>query len=130
MPKRRISVVIADDNDMMRSILRGMLRGEEYDVIGEASNGVAAVDLVGRLKPDVVCMDVVMPEKNGIEALCEIKASQPTVEVIMVTSNSDPETVQESIQNGACGFIIKPFNSARVLYTLEKIGARLRQKKP
>ena len=129
MPKRRISVVIADDNDMMRSILRGMLRGEEYDVIGEASNGVAAVDLVGRLKPDVVCMDVVMPEKNGIEALCEIKASQPTVEVIMVTSNSDPETVQESIQNGACGFIIKPFNSARVLDTLEKIGARLRQKK-
>lgn len=129
MPKRRISVVIADDNDMMRSILRGMLRGEEYDVIGEASNGVAAVDLVARLKPDVVCMDVVMPEKNGIEALCEIKASQPTVEVIMVTSNSDPETVQESIQNGACGFIIKPFNSARVLDTLEKIGARLRQRK-
>ena len=69
-----------------------MLRGEEYDVIGEASNGVAA-DLVGRLKPDVVCMDVVMPEKNGIEAPCEIKASQPTVEVIMVTSNLDPETV-------------------------------------
>jgi len=73
--------------------------------------------------------NIAAANKNGIEALCEIKASQPTVEVIMVTSNSDPETVQESIQNGACGFIIKPFNSARVLDTLEKIGARLRQKK-
>ncbi len=129
MTKRRISIVIADDNDMMRSILRGMLRGEEYDVIGEARNGVAAVDMVGRLKPDIVCMDVMMPEKNGIEALCEIKAAQPEVEVIMVTSNSDPETVQESIQNGACGFIIKPFNAARVLDTLAKVGSRILQKK-
>lgn len=129
MTKRRISIVIADDNDMMRSILRGMLRGEEYDVIGEARNGVAAVEMVGRLKPDIVCMDVMMPEKNGIEALCEIKAALPGVEVIMVTSNSDPETVQESIQNGACGFIIKPFNAARVLDTLAKVGSRILQKK-
>lgn len=130
MSKKRLSVIIADDNDMMRGILRGMLRGEEYDVIGEARNGLAAVDMVERLKPDIVCMDVVMPEKNGVEALGEIKAKLPEIEVIMVTSNSDPETVQESIQNGASGFIIKPFNAARVLDTLEKIGARIRQRKP
>lgn len=130
MSKRRLSIVIADDNDMMRSILRGLLRGEEYDVIGEARNGAAAVDIVKRQKPDIVCMDVLMPEMNGIEALCEIKASLPEIEVIMVTSNSDPETVQESIQNGASGFIIKPFNAARVLDTLEKVGGRIRQKKP
>jgi two-component system chemotaxis response regulator CheY len=130
MSQRRLSVIIADDNDMMRSILRGMLRGEEYDVVGEARNGLHAVDMVERLKPDIVCMDVVMPEKNGVEALCEIKAKLPETEVIMVTSNSDPETVQESIQNGASGFIIKPFNAARVLDTLEKIGGRIRQRKP
>lgn len=130
MTKQRISIVIADDNDMMRSILRGMLRGEAYDVIGEARNGLAAVEVVGRLKPDIVCMDVMMPEKNGIEALCEIKATQPEIEIIMVTSNSDPETVQESIQNGACGFIIKPFNAARVLDTLAKVSGRILQKKP
>jgi len=129
MAKRRISIVIADDNDMMRSILRGMLRGEEYDVVGEARNGQAAVEISGRLKPDVICMDVMMPEKNGIEALCEIKTAQPEVEVIMVTSNSDPETVQESIQNGASGFIIKPFNAARVLDTLAKVSNRILQKK-
>ncbi|TXG98971.1 MAG: response regulator transcription factor, partial [Rhodocyclaceae bacterium] len=103
MSKKRLSVIIADDNDMMRGILRGMLRGEEYDVIGEARNGLAAVDMVERLKPDIVCMDVVMPEKNGVEALGEIKAKLPESEVIMVTGNSDPETVQESIQNGASG---------------------------
>lgn len=129
MAKQRISVVIADDNDMMRGVLRAMLRGEEYDVIGEASNGVLAVDIAERLKPDIVCLDVVMPEKNGIEALCEIKATLPEIEVVMVTGNSDPATVQESIQNGASGFIIKPFNAARVLDTLARVGTRIRQRK-
>lgn len=129
MNRKRISIVIAEDNDMMRSLLRAMLRGEEYDVVGEARNGIAAVDMVNRLKPDIVCMDVIMPEKNGIEALSEIKAALPETEVIMVTGNSDPETVQESIQNGASGFIIKPFNAARVLDTLSKVGSRIRQKK-
>ena len=129
MAKQRISVVIADDNDMMRGVLRAMLRGEEYDVIGEASNGVLAVDIAERLKPDIVCLDVMMPEKNGIEALCEIKATQPEIEVVMVTGNSDPATVQESIQNGASGFIIKPFNASRVLDTLARVGTRIRQRK-
>ena len=124
MNKRRISIIIADDNDMMRSILRGMLRGEEYDVIGEARNGLTAVEMAERLKPDIICMDVMMPEKNGIEALVEIKRANPEIEIIMVTGNSDPETVQESIQNGACGFIIKPFNAARVLDTLQKLSQR------
>ena len=129
MAKQRISVVIADDNDMMRSILRAMLRGEGYDVIGEARNGVQAVELAGRLKPVIVCLDVMMPEKNGIDALCEIKATLPETEVVMVASNSDPATVQESIQNGASGFIIKPFNAARVLDTLARVGTRIRQRK-
>ena len=129
MTKQRISIVIADDNDVMRSVLRAMLRGEEYDVIGEASNGVVAVDLTGRLKPDIVCLDVMMPEKNGIEALCEIKSTLPDTEVVMVTSSSDPATVQESIQNGASGYIIKPFNAARVLDTLARVATRIRQRK-
>ncbi len=128
MTMKRISIVIVDDNDMMRAILRGMLRGDEYEVIGEARNGIIAVDMAERLKPDIVCLDVVMPEKNGLEALCEIKVARPETEVVMITSNADPETVQESIQNGASGFIIKPFNAARVLNTLEKVTGRIRQR--
>lgn len=124
MPKKRATVVIVDDNDMMRTILRGILRGEEYDVVGEARNGAMAVELADRLKPDIVCMDVLMPEKNGIEALVEIKSARPETDVVMITGNADPETVQEAIQNGASGFIIKPFNAARVLDTLEKATSR------
>ena len=127
MTKKRISIVIVDDNDMMRSILRSMLRGDVFEVIGEARNGVLAVEMAGRLKPDIVCLDVIMPEKNGLDALCEIKVARPETEVVMITSNADPETVQESIQNGASGFIIKPFNAARVLDTLEKVALRIRQ---
>ena len=119
--------MIVDDNDMMRSILRAMLRGEEYEVVGEARNGNVAVEMSERLKPQIVCMDVMMPEKNGIDALCEIKAARPETAVVMITSNADPDTVQESIQNGASGFIVKPFNAARVLDTLEKVAARRRK---
>lgn len=129
MLKTRTTVMIVDDNDMMRSILRAMLRGEEYEVVGEARNGSVAVDMAERLKPQIICMDVMMPEKNGIDALCEIRATRPDTAVIMITSNADPDTVQESIQNGASGFIVKPFNAARVLDTLEKVASRLRQAK-
>ena len=124
MSKKRFTVVIVDDNDMMRSILRAMLRGDDYEVVGEARNGTQAVEITERMKPDIVCMDVVMPEKDGLEALCEIKAARPETKIVMITSNSDPDTVQESIQNGASGFIIKPFNAARVLDTLEKVSEK------
>ncbi len=127
MINKRLSVAIVDDNDMMRAILRGMLRGEGFDVVGEARNGTLAVDLAERLKPDIICMDVMMPEKNGLEAMAEIKAARPETQIVMITSNADPETVQDAIQNGAAGFIIKPFNAARVLDTLEKVAARLRK---
>lgn len=125
MAKKRVSILIVEDNDMMRTILRSILRGEEYDVVGEARNGVIGVEMAGRLKPDIVCMDVVMPEKNGLEAMSEIKAARPETEIVMITSNTDPDTVQESIMNGASGFIVKPFNAAKVLDTLAKVSSRL-----
>lgn len=125
---KRSTVIIVDDNDMMRSILRSMLRGEQFEVIGEARTGVAAVDMADRLKPDIICLDVMMPEKNGIDALCEIKVARPETEVVMITSSADPETVQQAIQNGASGYIVKPFNAAKVLDTLAHINARKHQK--
>jgi two-component system chemotaxis response regulator CheY len=113
--------MIVDDNDMMRSILRGILRGEAYDVVGEARNGVQAVEIAERTKPDILCLDVMMPEKDGLEALLEIKAARPEVQVVMITSSADPMTVQGAIQNGASAFIVKPFNAAKVLGTLAKL---------
>lgn len=128
MSKKQASVVIVDDNDMMRTILRSILRGEEYNVIGEARNGAQAVEMVERMQPDIVCMDVMMPEKNGIEAMVEIKHKFPETQFIMITGSADPETVQDAISNGASGFIVKPFNAARVLDALQKISGRLKQK--
>ena len=129
MSKKRPSVLIVDDNDIMRSVLRGILRSHEYNVVGEARNDNAAVDMAERLKPDIICLDVLMPEKNGLEALIEIKAARPEVHIVMVTGNADPDTVQESIMNGAAGFIVKPFNAARVLDTLDRVSGQRREGK-
>jgi two-component system chemotaxis response regulator CheY len=112
----------------MRSILRGMLRGDEYEVIGEARNGMVAVEIAERLTPDIICMDIVMPEKDGLTALSEIKTANPKIEIVMITSNTEPETVREAIQNGASGFIVKPFNTARVLDTIEKVAGKIRKR--
>ena len=128
MKGSRLGIMVVDDNDMMRTLLRGIVRGGGHEVIGEASNGETAISMAERLKPDVVCLDVVMPGKHGLEVLGEIKATRPETEVIMITGSADPETVQEAIMNGASGFVVKPFNAARVLDTLNKIALKLRQK--
>lgn len=112
--------MIVDDNDLMRTLLRGMLRGEDYSVIGEARNGLQAVEAVQRLAPDIVCLDVMMPEMDGLEALQAMKQARPDLVVVMITGNPSVENVQESLQGGAAGFIIKPFNTAKVLDTLSR----------
>lgn len=120
MPKYQPKVLIVDDNDLMRTLLRGMLRGEEYQVVGEARNGVQGVEAVQRLSPDIVCLDVMMPEMDGLEALQVMKQAKPDLVVVIITGNPSAENVQESIQGGAAGFIIKPFNTAKVLDTLHR----------
>ena len=81
---------------------------------------MVALELIERIKPDIVCMDVMMPEMDGLEALQSIKASHPEILVVMITGNPSVENVQESIQGGASGFIVKPFNAAKVLDTLNR----------
>ncbi len=123
---RALSVLIVDDNDLMRSLLRGILRNEDYEVIGEARNGLVALEMIERLQPAVVFLDVMMPEMDGLETLQEIKTRFPATIVVMVTGNPSFANVQESIKRGAGGFIVKPFNSAKVIETLR----RARQTRP
>ena len=113
-------ILLVDDNDLIRALLRGILRNEAYHIIGEAKNGAVALELIKHDKPDLVCLDVMMPEMDGLEALQNIKAEHPEIIVIMVTGNPSKDNVQESIKGGASGFIIKPFNAAKVLDTLER----------
>lgn len=122
---KRTSVLIVDDNDMTRTLLRGILRGHDFEVVGEARNGAQAVEMAQRIKPAIICLDVIMPEKDGMAALREIREVQPEIRIVMVTGNASAENVREAIQNGAAGFIVKPFNAARVVDTLTRIAANL-----
>ena len=113
-------ILIVDDNDLMRTLLRGILRSEDYPTVTEARNGIVALDAIAKDKPDIVFLDVIMPEMDGIETLQNIKERYPDIAVIMITGNPSKENVEESIQSGASGFIVKPFNSAKVLNTLDR----------
>ena len=92
--------------------------GQQYDVVAEATNGEMAVEMALRLKPDIVCLDVDMPKMGGLEALAKIRAALPQTIVLMVTAHTERETVQTAIAGGAAGYIVKPFNSGRVLATI------------
>lgn len=116
----RISVALVDDNDMMRTLLRGILRGEDFDVVAECKDGEHAVDAAIRLKPDVVLLDIMMPGMDGLEALQEIRRKEPSVKVIMITASASAGNVKEAIGNGASGFIVKPFNAAKVINAITK----------
>lgn len=117
-------VLIADDNAVLRAVLRSMLRNEGYDVVGEAGDGTAAVHMVAKLKPDIVCLDIVMPGVDGLQALQEIKETLPDTVVLMISGNADRESIETAVARGAFGYIIKPFNSARVVEIMKKASAR------
>ncbi len=117
----RPRVLIVDDNELMRTLLRSILRSGDYQVIGEARNGVGALELTQRLQPDVICMDLIMPQMGGLEALQAIKAMHPGIAVVMLTGKPSVDNVRESIEAGASAFIIKPFKAGKVLDTLEQV---------
>jgi len=110
-----LTVLIVDDNDTTRAMLRGILRHEGADVVGEAKDGPTAIAACSKLKPKMVCLDVLMPNGNGVDVLKEIRKEQPEVRVLMITGSADRETVQASIRGGASGYVVKPFNAARVI---------------
>ncbi|HEY5799012.1 MAG TPA: response regulator transcription factor [Burkholderiaceae bacterium] len=120
------SVVIIDDNEMIREALRIMLRSHEYEVTGEATDGDTGLEVALSKRPDVVCLDVVMPSTSGLDVLKEIKTRLPHTVVLMVTGNRDRETVTSALQGGADGFILKPFNTGTVIDSVKKALAKSR----
>ena len=113
-------VLIVDDAAFMRMMLRDILAKNGFEVVGEADNGKVAVQMYGELKPDVVTMDITMPEMDGIAAVKEIKAADPNAKVVMVSAMGQQAMVIEAIRSGAADFIVKPFQPDRVLEALGK----------
>jgi len=104
----------------MRNILRNILKKKDMEVVGEAVNGKDAVDKFKELKPDLVTMDIVMPEMDGIEAVKKIVAIEPDAKILMCSAMGQQAMVIEAIQAGAKDFVIKPFQPTRVMEAIDR----------
>ncbi|PKM87779.1 MAG: response regulator [Firmicutes bacterium HGW-Firmicutes-12] len=114
-------VLIVDDASFMRMAIKIILQKSGFEVIGEAENGVVGIKKYQELQPDLVTMDITMPEMTGIEALKEITKFDPKAKVVMVSAMGQQAMVREAIVNGAKSFIVKPFKEDHVVETLNKI---------
>lgn len=114
------NILICDDAAFMRMMIKDILSKNGYEIAGEAENGVKAVEKYKEVKPDLVMMDITMPEMDGIQALKKIKEEDPSATVIMCSAMGQQAMVIESIQSGAKDFIVKPFDKDRVLEAVKK----------
>ena len=115
------NILICDDAAFMRMMIKDILSMNGYNVAGEAENGAKAVEKYKEVNPDLVLMDITMPEMDGIQALKAIKAADSGAKVIMCSAMGQQAMVIESIQAGAKDFIVKPFQADRVLEAVKKV---------
>lgn len=113
-------VLIVDDAIFMRMKLKDILEKNGYEVVGEAQNGLEAIEKYKSERPDLVTMDITMPEMDGVAALKGIKAFDGSAKVVMCSAMGQQTMVMEAIQAGAIDFIVKPFDSDRVIQSLNK----------
>jgi two-component system chemotaxis response regulator CheY len=113
-------VLIVDDASFIRLQLKKLLEQNGFEVVGEAENGIVALKKIKELKPDIVTLDITMPEMDGIECMIEIKKMDYLPTVIMISSMGQEAYVQKAIMNGAKGFLVKPYKSEAVIRNLNK----------
>lgn len=114
------TILIVDDAAFMRMMIKDILSKNGYEVLGEAQTGKEAVELYMKLKPDLVTMDITMPEMNGIDAVRAIKKLDPAARIIMCSAMGQQAMVIDAIQAGARDFIVKPFQPNRVIEAVQK----------
>ena len=113
-------ILIVDDSSFMRTLLKNTLKKANIASFAEAENGKDAIDKFKKEKPDLVLLDIIMEKKDGVEALKAIKKVSPKAKVIMITAVGQEQMVREAMKSGAEDYIVKPFNSAKVVATVKK----------
>lgn len=113
-------VLIVDDAAFMRMMLRNILTNNGFEVVGEAENGAKAIQQYRELQPDLVTMDITMPDMDGITAVQQIKAIDPKAKIIMCSAMGQQAMVVDAVKSGAADFIVKPFQPERVLDAIQK----------
>jgi len=114
------TVLICDDAEFMRTMIGEILTEAGFQIVGEAENGVQAVERYRELRPDLVTMDIMMPEMGGIDALRQIVAEDPAAKVLICSAMGQQALVIEAIQAGARDFVVKPFQPSRVLEAVQR----------
>jgi two-component system chemotaxis response regulator CheY len=114
-------VMIVDDAAFMRISLKTVLEKRGFDVVGEAENGAIAVKKYNELKPDIVTMDITMPEMDGIEALKTIRSMDCNAKIVMISALGQEPHVREAVMFGAKGFIVKPWKEEHIVKTLSML---------
>ncbi|OON70256.1 response regulator [Hymenobacter sp. CRA2] len=117
-------ILIVDDSFYMRTMLKNMLTDAGYDVVGEAANGQQARDLATETKPDLITLDVILPDNTGLEVLKDIRQELPDVKIVMCSAVGQEVIVNEALESGASAYIVKPFSEDKVL---EIVGGALQE---
>lgn len=122
----QLSVFIVDDNDTARTALRLIINHlPGYRVAGEAADGDSAINKILALRPQLVCLDISLPNSGGLDVLSLLRTLLPDTAVVMVSAHNDAANVQAALARGAAGFVVKPFNLATVEAALARASARL-----
>ena len=109
-----IRLMLADDHQMLREGLSRSMSEHGFDVVGEARDGAEAISMAQRLTPDVILMDVSMPEMDGVEACRQVRAAMPLTKVVMLTMHADQEVLANAVRAGACGYLVKDCSTKEI----------------
>ena len=116
-------ILIVDDSFYMRTRLKNMLTDAGYEVVGEAANGAQAVEMATSTNPDLITLDVILPDNTGLDVLKSLRLIQPNAKVVMCSAVGQEVIVTEAIESGALAYIVKPFSEEKVL---EIVGSALK----
>jgi DNA-binding NarL/FixJ family response regulator len=126
-----INIMLADDHHVVRQGLRALLaREENFNLVGEAGDGIEAVRLAGKLKPDVLITDVFMPGLNGLEVARQVTKSLPQTRVIILSMHTDDAYVLEALKNGASGYVLKDSQASDLIHAVSEVAAGRRYLSP